>query len=181
MMRHIEGIHLLIVPSLVFGPLSTAFVALGVVERGPLPALGAFVVGVLFWTLGEYLVHRFVQHGRVRKGEYIENHGRHHADPRTAHHFVYSLRQTLPFVVPVFAGFWLLFRDPWYALAATGGNTCSYLVNEWVHFLAHRPELVEGRPLLRRLVRNHLRHHDEDARRHFGFFTSFWDRVFGTN
>src|SRR5439155_12217335 len=104
-----------------------------------------------------------------------------HREPWPAEHFVYSLWQTLPIFPLVLGEAWLVTWSVYRALGTAAGIVGSYLVNEWVHFVAHRPALVRGRPLLAFMAKNHLRHHHEDARRHFGFFTSFWDRLLGTN
>jgi sterol desaturase/sphingolipid hydroxylase (fatty acid hydroxylase superfamily) len=178
----LEDIGMLLAPSVVHGLLSVGFIAVGVARRGPLVAVGVVAGAVLCWTLGEYLVHRFVEHGPLGRGrlEYIDNHARHHASPWEARHFVYPLRLTLPSLAVVLGAAGLCFREAGLALAVAGGISLSYLLNEWVHFCAHRPALVEGRPWLARIVRGHLRHHHEDPGRSFGFFTTLWDHVFRT-
>jgi sterol desaturase/sphingolipid hydroxylase (fatty acid hydroxylase superfamily) len=167
----------------VHGLVTLSSVTAGVVLAGLPAAAGVLGLGMLSWTLGEYLVHRFIEHGRLGRGrlEYVDNHLRHHASPFEARYFVYPLRLTLPLLVPVYAGARLLLGQPGLALAAMGGISLSYLLNEWVHFSAHRPALVEGRPWLARIVRPHLRHHHEDPGRRFGFFTTLWDHVFRTH
>ena len=51
--------------------------------------------GVFLWTIGEYVVHRFVEHGSIVRAKYIENHLRHHREPWPAEHFVYSTTDSL--------------------------------------------------------------------------------------
>jgi sterol desaturase/sphingolipid hydroxylase (fatty acid hydroxylase superfamily) len=172
---------MLTTPTVVFTPPVVVLAMLAFLHRGPFAVVASMLLGVFLWTLGEYVVHRFVQHGGVLGGSYIENHRRHHQDPWPARHFVYPLGLTIPTVPFIFALCWLCTWDTWCAIAATAAELACYLGNEWVHFCAHRPVLVEGRPWLARLVENHLRHHHEDAKRHFGFFVVVWDRIFGTH
>jgi dihydroceramide fatty acyl 2-hydroxylase len=182
-LREVDDIGMLAAPTALHGAITVAAISLGAVHRGPLAAALAVLLGVALWTLGEYLVHRFIEHGRFKKGrlDYVDNHALHHLTPSVARHFVYPLKLTLPMAALAFGAWLLLFREPWLALAMTGGTTLSYLLNEWVHFSAHRPALLEGRPWLSRVTRAHLRHHNEDPTRHFGFFTTFWDHVFRTS
>jgi len=181
--RGVDDIGMLLAPSVVHGLASATFVATASAARGPLLGGAAVLAGLAAWTLGEYVVHRFVEHGPLRRGrlDYVDNHARHHASSWEAAHFVYPLRLTLPCLALVLAGAWLVCRALAPALGFAGGISLAYLLNEWVHFAAHRPALVAGRPWLAAIVRGHLRYHEEDPRRHFGFFTSFWDRVFRTN
>ena len=176
-----EGIALLTWPTLVYAPLTLALAGFAALRGGAARAAGGIAVGVLLWTLGEYFVHRFVEHGTLLRAAYVRNHLRHHAEPWPAEHFVYPLAQTLPIVPFVFGEAWLVSWEVHRALATAAGIIGCYLVNEWVHFVAHRPALTARRALLAWLARNHLRHHHEDARRHFGFFTTVWDRVFGSH
>ena len=44
-----------------------------------IPSLFAFLVGAIGWTLLEYLLHRFVFHGRSAKSLGAREHRRHHA------------------------------------------------------------------------------------------------------
>lgn len=176
-----EGIGLLVTPTIVYLPMTLALVAGAFLGARPASAAAMIGLGVALWTLGEYLVHRFIEHGTLLRAKYIQNHLRHHREPWPAEHFVYSLRQTLPIVPLVFGESWVLSWEIHRAMAIAAGLVGSYLVNEWVHFVAHRPALTEGRPLLAFMAKNHLKHHHEDAKRHFGFFTTFWDRLLGTH
>jgi sterol desaturase/sphingolipid hydroxylase (fatty acid hydroxylase superfamily) len=176
-----DGRHLLVAPTAVYLPMTLALVTGAAIGEGLVMAAAMIGVGVLLWTVGEYVVHRFVQHGTLVDAKYIQNHLTHHLDPEPAEHFVYSLAQTLPIVPLVFGEAWLVTWDLERAMGVAAGIIGSYLANEWVHFVAHRPALSEGRPLLSWMAKNHLRHHQVNASRHFGFFTSFWDRLLGTN
>ena len=172
-----EGIGLLVAPTVVYLPMTIALVVLGAMGSGVI-AVATIALGVFLWTLGEYLVHRFIEHGTLLRAKYIQNHLQHHCEPWPAKHFVYSLWQTLPIVPLVFGEAWLVTWNLHRAMGTAAGIVGSYLVNEWVHFIAHRPELRHGSALLTFLAKNHVRHHWENAGRHYGFFTTFWDRVF---
>src|SRR5439155_1144283 len=83
----------------------------------------------------------------------------------------------LPALAATIAFYALVFRDRGLTLATSAGVTLSYLLNEWVHFTAHRPELRGESRLLDWVTRGHLRHHEEDPRKHFGLFIIWGERV----
>jgi hypothetical protein len=133
-----------------------------------------FAAGVLWWTLLEYLLHRFAFHGGAA-GLGVRHHA-HHDDVRS---------RTLALASPpaVAAGLALHalallgLLGPAAGGAALAGVAAGYAAYEAIHLAAHRP-----RPRsrwLRRLRRHHLLHHGAPEAR-FGVTTALWDRVFGT-
>jgi sterol desaturase/sphingolipid hydroxylase (fatty acid hydroxylase superfamily) len=118
-----------------------------------------FAGGVVTWTLGEYMVHRFVLHGFAPT-----EHRLHHANPDDA-------------VLTIFWQVWICFALV--CLIAGGafvaGALVAYTWYLFVHYRAHHgPEKL---PL--RLLRHHQSHH-RFAARNFGVSTTLWDHVFGT-
>lgn len=144
-----------------------------------------FVVGMLFWTIIEYLLHRFVFHfvpqTKLGKRLIYLVHANHHEYPRDKE------RLFMP-PVPgiIIAG---LFYGIIYLLAALlnltpfvfsffSGFLFAYLIYASMHYAIHsiKPPAKWMKPLWR----NHHLHHYKDEGKGFGVSTTLWDRVFGT-
>jgi sterol desaturase/sphingolipid hydroxylase (fatty acid hydroxylase superfamily) len=169
----VAPVRLLLPPTAVYLPL---IVVLAI--TGASPALSA--LGFVLWTLGEYLVHRFVQHAPLRRRWMPDDHDYHHQVPEDPIELVYALRHSLAAALPIGLVTLGVTRSLDITAALLAGVLAGYLAYEWLHLCSHRPQLVLGHRLLQRLVRNHRRHHDEGGRLHFGFVTPFWDIVFRT-
>lgn len=141
------------------------------------PYLLAFLVGVAGWTLLEYLLHRFVFHGKFSRWPGAREHRQHHVlvdyfapwsqKAIAAIAAIAILLPLLALMVGVHKGF-----------ACTLGFISMYLLYEFLHRRAHThpPRSSYGRWLRR----NHFAHHFVDPRRAQGVTTPIWDVVFGT-
>lgn len=118
-----------------------------------------FCCGLLAWTLGEYVTHRFVLHAIAPV-----QHGIHHARPQDA-------------IDKVFWQIWLAFAAVHLAAGATvlAGVLVAYAWYLSVHYCAHHNPAI----LPARLLKHHLDHH-RFANRNYGVTTKIWDHVFGT-
>lgn len=139
--------------------------------------LAAFALGVVGWTLAEYLLHRFVFHGKSASRLGAKEHRRHHAEVdyfapwwQKALAAVAALALILPLAV-VAAGATV-------GLCFAAGFVSMYLLYEVLHRRAHTrpPRGRYGR--WRR--RNHFAHHFANPRLGQGVTTPLWDRVFAT-
>jgi sterol desaturase/sphingolipid hydroxylase (fatty acid hydroxylase superfamily) len=137
----------------------------------PVQAAGAFLAGLLFWTLLEYLIHRFAFHR-------LAPHYQHHEFPADRRYILAPLWFSLLSagilwgLLAVATGSWKL------GAMAEAGAVAGYLGYEWVHIVIHseRP----GGAILRGLRKHHYYHHFADDTKCYGVVTSFWDRVFGS-
>ncbi len=140
-------------------------------------ALLAFLVGAIGWTLLEYVLHRFVFHGRSAKSLGAREHRRHHAQ---VDYFApwwqkaLAALVTTAIVLPLAA----LIAGLVSGAAFTLGFILMYLLYEVLHRRAHThpPHNRYGR--WRR--KNHFAHHFVDPRLAQGVTTPLWDIVFGT-
>jgi len=139
------------------------------------------VLGLLSWTLFEYLMHRYLFHFRAknRVGKYIAFlfHGIHHQTPRD------KTRLVIPPSVSALVGvlFYLALRflvpemwlDAFFPAMALG-----YILYDSIHYSIHHFsfESIIGKYV----QRVHLEHHYKDAKSHFGVSSPLWDFVFGT-
>lgn len=139
-----------------------------------------FFVGMISWSLFEYLMHRFVFHYLTesavgRRLIYIL-HGNHHEYPRD------KQRLFMPPVPSVLiAGvLFSLFKAGMgsNALVFFPGFLFGYLIYGSMHFAIHawNPPFKWMKPLWR----NHHLHHYKDEAKGFGVSSTLWDHVFGT-
>ena len=133
----------------------------------------ALAVGVLAWTLAEYLLHRFVLHVLP---PFRRLHELHHAAPRDLVGTPVWLSAAL-----LFALFALMnrFEDATVACGVTAGVSIGYLAYVSLHCAVHHlPGLSWA--WLRRLRRAHAVHHRSASPCNFGVSTPLWDVLFGT-
>jgi dihydroceramide fatty acyl 2-hydroxylase len=164
-----------------FGPFVGYGLYAGLSTRWWPTVAGLFVVGVLAWTLAEYLLHRFFFHLVVeeegKKLPFFLVHGYHHEYPQD------KLRLVAPFIASwtggaLFLLLYYLVAGPELCWPLFAGTGTGYVAYDAVHFYTHhaRPRTRVGRWL----QRYHLQHHYRDAESHFGISNPLWDLVFGT-
>ena len=140
-----------------------------------------FVSGIAFWTLFEYIFHRYVFHFTPR-GEFQERvsflfHGVHHQYPNDKKRLVMPITLSLLIAVLLFALFSVLFGS--WTWAFSSGFTLGYLAYDMTHYSIHhfkRPQIK----WLKNLWKSHIDHHYRDSTKGYGVSSSFWDGVFGT-
>lgn len=139
-----------------------------------------FIAGGIFWTLFEYVMHRFVFHymaesDRARRIIYVM-HGNHHHYPRDRE------RLFMPPVPSLILSSILFFMQ--YGVMGNNafiffpGFIMGYLMYGSMHYAIHawNPPFRWMKPLWR----NHHLHHYKDEGKGYGVSTTLWDRVFGT-
>jgi len=151
-----------------------------------LASLVAFGLGVAVWTWVEYLVHRFVLHGRFPDGAgrwrhglhrfFDTMHGDHHLRPWDGMH-INGFLDTVPFAVAL-AGASLMVRLPSAPVFVASLLQC-YVIEEWVHYSVHFHRL-RGR-YFAYIRRHHLYHHcPRGTELAFGLTSGIWDVIQGT-
>jgi hypothetical protein len=137
----------------------------------------AFLVGVVLWTLIEYLLHRFVFH-RFH-GIVGSFHHEHHQEPRNLRYL---------FVRPAYGAgismlsilvIWAITGDMSQTLKLMAGIWLGYAYYEIVHYRIHFTATEGGLIGLQR--RAHFQHHFHNSRRCFGVTSPLWDWVFRTS
>jgi sterol desaturase/sphingolipid hydroxylase (fatty acid hydroxylase superfamily) len=150
-----------------------------------LPLIGLFFSGMVFWTLFEYLIHRFAFHF-IAQGERATQfiyliHGNHHHYPRDRERLFMPpvpsliLASTI-FISMYFVAQWLGFSQGVFTFFA--GFMLGYLMYGTMHYAIHawNPPFKWMKPLWR----NHHLHHYKNEHQGFGVSTTLWDRAFGT-
>jgi sterol desaturase/sphingolipid hydroxylase (fatty acid hydroxylase superfamily) len=135
----------------------------------------AAAIGATWWTLAEYILHRFVLH---RMAPFKIMHDAHHQAPLD---FVGTPTWLSLGVIlgTVFLPAWALtsFNT---ASGLTVGTMAGFFWYGIVHHAIHyrRPRTIAPRLLI--ATRRHALHHYSAQPGNFGVTTSFWDDVFGT-
>ncbi len=133
--------------------------------------------GAATWTLAEYLLHRFVFHGRSGRGPGALEHRLHHARPDYFAPWWQKALAALAVTALLLPGVGLA-AGARASLSFTLGFIAAYLAYEVLHrrVHTHAPRGPYGR--WRR--RNHFAHHFVDPRLAHGVTSPVWDLVFGT-
>ena len=144
------------------------------------PALMA--LGILIWTLIEYLLHRFLLHARPQAPALLaiveKLHLGHHRNPQDERKITVPVLGSLP-IAGGLLGLFRLMTGSWpVAALLMTGSIVGYLCYETVHFWIHCGAR-HGNWLSQRRA-NHLSHHFGDQMRGFGVTTQVWDLILGT-
>jgi sterol desaturase/sphingolipid hydroxylase (fatty acid hydroxylase superfamily) len=150
-------------------------------------ALAYLALGVMAWTLLEYLVHRFILHGRFPDGPGFFKHRVHtffdtmHAD----HHqrpwdgmYINGHLDSVPFAALLVTVSFLL--TPYYkAPVLVAGLLQCYVLEEWIHYSVH---FCRFRSRYFQYIRfHHWYHHSpHGSAQGFGLTSGLWDRITGT-
>jgi hypothetical protein len=129
---------------------------------------GLFLVGVLMWTLLEYVVHRYVFHyePKTRAGKMLHFivHGVHHDYPNDATRLVLPPAVSLPMAVLLYFLFAFAFRS--YAPPISAGFAVGYVCYDTIHYATHH--FAMNNRIGRWLKQYHLRHHYKEDEAGFG-------------
>ncbi|MDP9961846.1 sterol desaturase family protein [Chryseobacterium lathyri] len=138
-----------------------------------------FALGIMIWTLVEYLLHRFVFHfepsGSFGKRLHFIFHGVHHDYPNDEKrlvmppsvsvplaclfYFLYSLLLEKAELYPFFSGFML-----------------GYLIYDIGHYAIHHFNFKNK--WFKMVKKHHMIHHYDDPERGFGVSSALWDHIF---
>lgn len=139
-----------------------------------------FLGGMLFWTLFEYISHRFIFHlvsekPSLQKFAYIL-HGNHHHYPRDKQRLFMPPVPSLIISSTIFGIMYLLMGS--HTFMFFPGFMIGYLMYGTMHYAIHawNPPFKWMKPLWR----NHHLHHYKNEHNGFGVSSTLWDHVFGT-
>ncbi len=144
-------------------------------------SIGLVLLGVVVWSLFEYVMHRFLFHLTMQSkiGEYaiFVMHGNHHVEPNDPERNMMPPIVSLPWSAAIWGAFLLMF-GPVGSLVFLG-FAIGYVVYDGIHYACH--QFPMRGPVLRQLKRHHIRHHYAKKEGNYAITAIFWDRVFGSN
>ncbi|MEI7965211.1 MAG: sterol desaturase family protein [Chitinophagaceae bacterium] len=154
-------------------------------ELNSVRILLVFLAGMFFWSLFEYLIHRFAFHflaksERATKFVYII-HGNHHEYPRDKERLFMPAVPSLILASTIFGLMLISFKllgGGSYVFSFFPGFMMGYLIYGTMHYAIHawNPPFKWMKPLWR----NHHLHHYKETQLGFGVSSTLWDHVFGT-
>jgi len=144
--------------------------------------VGLFIGGMAFWTLTEYLLHRFIFHHKAKsefgKKIHFIFHGVHHDYPSDSKRLVMPPSVSIPLAVIFYFIFRLIFGQvlmlPFFA-----GFILGYLFYDISHYAIHHFNMHSKFWLA--IKNHHMLHHYQDEYKGYGVSSPFWDYIFRTN
>lgn len=138
-----------------------------------------FLGGLAFWTLAEYVLHRWVFHYEPSsswgKRIHFIFHGVHHDYPKDRLRLVMPLSASIPLAAIIYFIFSLFFSE--FILASFfAGFLLGYLIYDECHYAMHHANFKSG--LFKRIKDHHMLHHYADPDRGFGVSSAIWDVIF---
>lgn len=150
-----------------------------------LPALtvaGLFISGVAFWSLTEYLLHRFIFHfpakSKLGKKIHFIFHGVHHDYPSDSKRLVMPPSVSIPLAIIFYFVFLAIFGQA-LMLPFFAGFILGYLFYDITHYAIHHFNMHNKFWLA--IKNHHMLHHYQDEYKGYGVSTPFWDVIFRTN
>ena len=142
---------------------------------------GGIVGAAFFWTIYEYVVHRYFFHQKPtskfwRKLLYTV-HISHHDYPNDKRLMLIGPEVSIPGFFLFYGVFYLLLGHPMVHPFMFGLVSC-YLFYDWLHYAAHNYHFRNR--LFQYYKRHHMQHHYLNDEKNYGFTTTAWDKVMGT-
>lgn len=169
-------------PLIIFSVISALLIYYGIVEKGfAVPIMGLlFFAGFFFFTLVEYLMHRYLYHLPVtspKREKFVYTmHGVHHHYPKD------KSRLAMPPVLSLILAtlFFIIYRGIMgdFAFGFLAGFLMGYTAYLSVHYSVHAFRVPNN--FLKILWHHHSIHHYREPDRAFGVSSPLWDVVFGT-
>lgn len=146
----------------------------------PLMVVLYFFGGLLFWTLFEYLAHRYIFHmdtaTKIRKRIQYTFHGVHHEYPRDKDRVVMPPVPSFLLGATLVVIFRLVLGMP--GFSAVAGFLSGYACYALVHYSIHTR--IPPRNAIGKLWMHHSYHHYKNDTKAYGVSSPLWDYVFGT-
>ncbi|MGJ1204051.1 sterol desaturase family protein [Sphingobacterium lactis] len=138
-----------------------------------------YLFGLAFWTLAEYVLHRWVFHyepsSKFGKRVHFIFHGVHHDFPKDRLRLVMPLSASIPMAAIIYLLFSLFF-SPYTLAAFFSGFLLGYLIYDECHYAMHHANFKSG--LFKKIKDHHMLHHYAEPDRGFGVSSALWDKIF---
>jgi sterol desaturase/sphingolipid hydroxylase (fatty acid hydroxylase superfamily) len=169
------------VPIFIYVPVIAYFIfnALAIQHNSMKIFVASLSSGILFWTLTEYILHRFVFHFEPKSkwGQRLHFifHGIHHDYPNDAMRLVMPPSASIPLAT----GFYFLFSavlPQAFLPAFFAAFMAGYLFYDISHYALHHATFKSA--LWKKLKQHHMLHHYSDPDKGYGVSSALWDKIF---
>ena len=138
-----------------------------------------YFLGILGWSLIEYVLHRFVFHF-TPKGKFMERihfvfHGVHHDYPNDVKRLVMPPSVSIPLAVLFYFILSAVFNEVQFH-AFFPGFVTGYLIYDMSHYALHHYNFKSK--FWKELKRHHMLHHYQDSSKKYGVSSVLWDKIF---
>lgn len=138
-----------------------------------------FLAGIVFWTLFEYMMHRYLFHithkdKSILRFKYIV-HGIHHEFPNDEERVFMPPLPGAIILGCLLLIFYAVMRE--LAFLFLSAMTIGYLIYSLMHYCIHH---LKPPKILKSIWIHHALHHYQQEDRAFGVSCRLWDRIFGT-
>ncbi|SDF88457.1 Sterol desaturase/sphingolipid hydroxylase, fatty acid hydroxylase superfamily [Limimonas halophila] len=149
------------------------------------PVVLAAVLVVAAYPFVEYLLHRYVLHGRMYRWPWLAKawkrvHFDHHRDPHDLRVLFGALYTTIPAITVITGAIGAIAGGLAGATAGMAAGFVVFCIYEFVHSVQHLPYQPRNR-FLKKMKQLHLQHHFQDDHTNFGITNPLGDFVFGTH
>ncbi|XP_033755379.1 fatty acid 2-hydroxylase-like [Pecten maximus] len=142
-----------------------------------------FLIGLISWTLDEYVIHRWMFHlrppsnSRVLVTLHFLLHGQHHKTPLDKKRLVFPPVPATILGITLYTIYATVIPHA-ITLSLAAGTVTGYIIYDLTHYFLHhgRPTL----PYFKSLKKYHVKHHFENQQLGFGISSKLWDYPFGT-
>ena len=168
------------IPMIAYLPVVLFFAYKGVIEPNmtTLLFIGMFIIGIISWTLFEYVLHRWIFH-YVPKAKWALRlhfifHGVHHDYPNDVKRLVMPLSVSIPLALGVYFAL-RAFMPPVYLYPFFSAFVLGYIFYDTVHYALHHFNF-KGE-VWKKIKKHHMLHHYSDSTKGFGVSSELWDKV----
>lgn len=138
-----------------------------------------YAIGLIVWSLTEYVLHRFIFHFVPKSSWGLRLHfifhGVHHDYPKDRLRLVMPPSVSIPLAILFYWVFSLFFSKP--ALYSFfPGFITGYLIYDMLHYAMHHHNFKSS--LMKKIKQHHMLHHYQDQTKGFGVSSSVWDLIF---
>lgn len=172
-----------IVPFFLWGPVSVLFffTAADDAQFSFFLFLVALILGLLAWSLTEYVMHRFLFHFEAQNKHAQQLlfivHGIHHKQPQDPTRLVMPPAPSIALAF-VFYSLFSFIMSGAFLSAFFASYILGYLIYDYTHYACHHFQFKKG--IGKFLQKNHLQHHYQNSHLKWGVSSPLWDIIFRT-
>ncbi|HEY0297585.1 MAG TPA: sterol desaturase family protein [Arachidicoccus sp.] len=170
------------VPLFIFIPVIGFFVweAFAALDCSGWYFLEYYVIGLLVWSLTEYILHRYIFHFVPKSSWGLRLHfifhGVHHDYPKDRLRLVMPPSVSIPLAILFYCIFYFIFPSSAALYCFFPGFLTGYLIYDMLHYAMHHYNFKTS--VMKRIKQHHMLHHYQDEKKGFGVSSSLWDIIF---
>lgn len=158
-----------------------AYRAIFVAGTSALQFIGFFLIGLVAWSMFEYILHRWIFH-YVPKAKWALRlhfifHGVHHDYPNDVKRLVMPLSVSIPLAFGVYFALYA-FMPPVYLYPFFSAFVLGYVFYDTAHYALHHFNF-KGE-FWKKIKKHHMLHHYSDSTKGFGVSSELWDKIFNS-